>query len=88
MFRPAALSHDPVDKPDNRLVDLMSFVDRGKHLILRNLIGAGFDHDHLFRRGSNGQLQIALIPLLLSRVHDQFAIHHTDQTGYRKCRSR
>ncbi len=87
VFRFTALCHDLIDKGNDCLVDLVRFIDRGEHGFFRNLIGAGLDHDHLLRRGCNGQPHIALVPLLLTGIDDQFPIRHADlrhRAGTRK----
>ena len=77
MLRLANLFHNLVDKRNDRLVYIMALVDRLDHLVLRDLIGACLDHDHLLCCGSHGQLQITLVPLLLGRIHDELSVHHT-----------
>ena len=77
MLRLANLFHDLIDKRDDRLVYIMALVDRLDHLVLRDLIGACLDHDHLLCCGCHGQLQITLVPLLLGRIHDELSVHHT-----------
>ena len=72
----AHLSHDFVDKGDDGLVDLMGLVDGLNHLLLRNLVGAGLDHDDLLFGGSHGQVQVAVLPLLLGRIDYKLTVHH------------
>ena len=55
----------------------MCFVNSLEHLLLRDLIGTSLDHDDLFSSRSYSQLQVTLVPLLLRRVDDQFAVDHT-----------
>ena len=54
----------------------MSLVDSFDHGSLRNLISTCFDHDHFLSGRSNGQVQIALLPLLLAGIDDELAIDH------------
>ena len=75
MLRFAALGHNLVDERDDGLVDLMGLVDGLDHPRLRHLIGSGLDHDDLLPGGGHGQVQIALLPLLLGRIDYKFAIH-------------
>ena len=71
----SALGHDPVDKADNLLVYLMGLEDRVDHGLLRNLVGAGFDHDHLFSRGGYGQRQVRNLLLRGSGVNYKLAVN-------------
>ena len=68
---------DLIDKRNNRLIYIVTLVDRFDHLGLGNLICPRLDHDHLLRRGSNRELKIAFIPLLLRRIDDELSIDHT-----------
>ena len=77
MLRLTHFFHDLIDKSDNRLVYLMSLVDSFQHLVLRHLIGSRLDHHHLLCGGCNRHFQIALVPLLLRRIHDQLTIDHS-----------
>ena len=54
-----------VDKCDDGLVDIMCLVDSLDHLVFRDLIGTGFDHDDLLCCRCNGQFQISVVPLCL-----------------------
>ncbi len=52
----------------------MALVDRLDHLVFRDFLRACLDHDDLGGGGCNGQLKIALIPLLLGRVYDELTV--------------
>ena len=78
MFCFANFCNHLVDECVDGLVDLMSHVDCFQHLCFGNFVSACFDHDNLFHGGSNGQLQIALLPLFLGRVNHEFAVYQTD----------
>ena len=77
MFRSADFRNDLIDERDNRLVNLMSLINRLDDPRFRNLICTGFDHHNLLGRGCNGHFQITLVPLFLRRIDDKFSIHHT-----------
>ncbi len=71
----AHFRHNPVDESDDGLVDLVSLIDGLDHLLLRNLIGAGLNHDDFLPGGSHCQSQIPVFPLLLGRVYHELPIH-------------
>ena len=77
MLRLSNLSDNVIDECDQLLVHIMSQVDRFDHLLFRNLIGSGLDHDHLLRGGSNSQIQIPVFPLFLGRIDDEFTVNHS-----------
>ena len=72
-----ALCNDLINESDDGLVYFMCLVNGFDHLCLRDLICTGLDHDHFLTGGCDGKVQIAFLPLLLGRVHDQLAIDHT-----------
>lgn len=57
----------------------MRFHDRVEHHIVRHLIGACLDHDHLFLGACHGELEIGDLPLLLGGVHHGFPVHKTHE---------
>ena len=73
----AAFRNDLVDEGDNLLVHFMSLVDCLDHLVFRNLVGAGLDHDDFFSCGGNCQLQIGDLLLGQRRVDDKFTVNET-----------
>ena len=77
----AALSHNGVDKPDDFLVYFMGLKDGVNHDLLRNLIGAGFNHDDLFPGGGHGQGHVRHLLLVGSGVDDEFAVNQTYLRG-------
>ena len=74
----SALCSDLTNPLDDLLILLVSHVNIADHILFRDLIGAGFDHDHLISGRSDGQAQIAEVPLLLAGVDDHFAVHKAD----------
>ena len=74
----AAVSRDRVVERDQLAVYSVCLIDIIDHVRFRNLVRAGFDHDNLFRRGSNSKTQIAEIPVLLGRVDDDLSVNKTD----------
>ena len=72
----ANFCYNLVNESDDGLVHFVSLVDSFDHGSLRNLISTCFDHDHFLSGGSNGQVQIALLPLLLAGIDDELAIDH------------
>ena len=58
VLRLSDLGADLVEKGDQLLVDLIARVDRIHHGLLRDLIGAGLDHDDLFRGARDGQREV------------------------------
>ena len=78
MFYFSAVSYDLVDKCNDLFVYFISFKDCFDHLSFRNFVCSGFDHDHFFSCGSNGQFQIGSGILLQRRVDDQLAVDHTN----------
>ena len=76
-----AFCHDFIYKRNYFLVDLMRRIDRLDHLLLRHLVGSGFDHDHLFPRRSNGQLQIRTLALRRIRIDDKLTVYQAYLCG-------
>ena len=74
----ALSSNDFINETNDFLVDIVRLVDGLDHLIFRDLLCPCFDHDDLCRGGSDSQLQIALIPLLLGRIDDEFPVDHAN----------
>ena len=72
----ADFCYNLVNESDDGLVHFVSLVDSFDHGSLRNLISTCFDHDHFLSGRSNGQVQIALLPLLLAGIDDELAIDH------------
>ncbi len=70
----ANLCHNLVDKCDDRLIDLVALVDSLNHLVLRHLVRASLNHNHLLACGCHCELQIAVLPLLLIRVDHKLSI--------------
>ena len=68
--------NDPVDKFNNRLVDIVRHINRFNHLIFRYFIRAGFNHNNLLRGRSYGKHQIPVVPLGLGRVNNKLAVFH------------
>ncbi len=81
MLCPANLSHDLVDESDDRLIDLMTLVDRLDHPVLRHFVRTCLDHDDFLARRSHCQLQITVFPLLLVRIDHELAV---DQSHLRR----
>ena len=73
----AHLGHDLVDEGNDSLVDFMGLVDGFNHPGLRHFVGAGLNHDHLLPGGRHGEVQISLLPLLLSGIDDEFPVNHS-----------
>ena len=72
----AHLGNNLVDEGDYGLVHLMGLIDGLDHLVLGNLVGPRLDHDHLLFRGGHGEVQIAVLPLLLRRIDDKLSVNH------------
>jgi len=53
----------------------MCHVDGFDHFSFRDFIGSGFDHDDLFTGGRHCQVQIAVLPLLLGRIENEFSVN-------------
>ena len=73
-----ALSDDLIEESDDLLVYLMCFINSLDHLILRNLVGTGLDHDNLISCGSYRQLKVRNILLSQCRVHNILSIDQAD----------
>ena len=54
----SAFCHDLIYKCNDLTVHFMSQENCLDHLVFRNLVGSGFDHDHFFSCGCNGKLQV------------------------------
>ena len=63
------------------LVDRICLIDVADHFFLRDLIGAGLNHDHLLSRRSYGETKIAFIPILLAGVHNHLTVHKAKLRG-------
>ena len=61
---------DVADELDQVLDDLVTFFDGGQHHVVGELVGTGFDHDHLFHAAGNGQLQAGVFALLAVGTDD------------------
>ena len=77
MLRLTHFRNDLIDKFNDRLIHLMCFIDRLQHSVFRHFIRTRLYHHHFLCRRSNRHLQIAFIPLLLGRIHDQLSVHHS-----------
>ena len=55
----------------------MASDDSFKHLLVRDLISAGFDHADFFLAAGNRKLQIALLRLLKIGADDNFTVYNT-----------
>ena len=77
----ADLGHHLVDESDLLLVLLVSGTDGLEHHVVRHLVGAGLDHDHLLAGGDHGDIQIADLTLLGVGVKHQLAVHQTHLQG-------
>ena len=73
-----ALSDDLIEESDDLLVYFMCFINSLDHLILRNLVGTGLDHDNLISCGSYCQLKVRNILLSQCRVHNILSIDQAD----------
>ena len=78
MFLFTALSDDLIEESDDLLVYLMCFINSLDHLILRNLVGTGLDHDNFVSCGSYCQLKVRNILLSQCRVHNILSIDQAD----------
>ena len=78
MFLFPALSDDLIEESDDLLVYFMCFINSLDHLILRNLVGTGLDHDNLISCGSYCQLKVRNILLSQCRVHNILSIDQAD----------
>ena len=74
----AAVGDNALDPLDDLLVLLICDVDAADHFFIGDLVGACLDHHDLVFSGSNSQLKVALVPLLLGRIDDDFAVYHAD----------
>ena len=81
LLRLSDFCHDVIDESDDLFVDLICLVDIGDHVRFRNFIRTGLDHDNLLGSGSDRQLQIALVPVILTGVYNDLAVHETDLGG-------
>ena len=81
VFLFSALSHDLVDEFDDLLVYFVSLVDGFDHLVFRNLVGSGLDHDNFLSCGSYGKLKVRNCFLCKCRVDDKLAVDHTNLCG-------
>ncbi len=71
----AALRYNGIDKFDQLLVHLMGLKDGVNHLLLRNLVCAGLDHDYLFSGGSHRQGQIGHLLLVGCGVDNELPVN-------------
>ena len=78
MFRFAALCDNGIDERDHFLVQFVSCKDRLDHLVLRHLVCACLDHDHLLFCGSDSQGKVGYLSLSGSRVEDEFTVNQTN----------
>ena len=74
----ADFGNDPVNEFNDGMVDVVSLVNGADHLVVRDLIGTGFDHDDLFTRRGNGQTKVSLVPLFLGGIDDKLPVHLPD----------
>ena len=77
----AALSYNGVDKADNLLVHFVCLKNSIGHLLLRDLIGTGLDHDHLFPGRCNSQSHVGNLLLICCGVDDKLSVHKTYLCG-------
>ena len=77
MLRLTNLLTDLVDKSNDGLVHIMALVNCLDHLLLRNHIGSGLDHDNLGGGRSYGKLKISIVPILLGWIHNKLSVLHT-----------
>ena len=75
MFFFAAVCNDLINKTDDLLVYLMSLVNCLDHLVFRNLVCSGFDHDDFFSCRGNSKLKIRNLLLSQRRVDHKFAVN-------------
>ena len=81
MFLFSALSYDLVDEFNDLLVYFVSLVDGFDHLVFRNLVGSGLDHDNFLSCGSYGKLKVRNCLLCKCRVDDELAVDHANLCG-------
>ncbi len=65
-------------KIDQRLQGFVPEEDRLKHFILGQQLCFAFDHDDRLAGAGNGDIEIAVLHLLKSRISDQFSVHPAD----------
>ena len=78
MFLFSALSNDLVDESDDLLVYFVSLVDGLDHLVLRDLVSSGLDHDNFLSCGSYCKLKVRNRFLYKCRVDDELTVDHTN----------
>ena len=71
----AALSYDGVDKFDYLLIYLVGLENSFDHLLLRNLVGSRFNHDHLFSGRGYCKSHIGSLFLSGRRIDHELAVH-------------
>ena len=74
----AAVGDNALDPLDDLFVLLICDVDAADHFFIGDLVCTCLDHHDLIFSGVNSQAKVALVPLLLGRVDDGLAAHHTD----------
>ena len=80
----SAFCYDLIEKFDDLSIQFMRAINRFDHGILGYLIGAGFDHDHLFAGRCHRQGEIRFFSLFTGRIVYQFAIDQTNLCGSRR----
>ena len=77
----ATFCNDFVNKTDDLLVYIMSFINCLDHLVFRNLICSGFDHNDLFSCRSNSKLKIRNFLLSKRRVDHKLTVNEANLSG-------
>ena len=70
----AALCHDGIDKCNHLLVHLMGGKNRLNHLLLRNFIGPGLNHNDLLLSRRHRQRKVGHFFLCRRRVKHEFSL--------------
>ena len=73
----AYLLLNPGKEGDHFAVDLLALGNGGQHHIFGDFIGAALHHDNLIRRADHGQVQVAVLALLIIGVDDNLTLYQS-----------
>ncbi len=76
------------DRLDHVLVGLVAEHHRAQHVVFRQFVGFGFDHQHAFVGAGDDQVQLGIGHLVQGRVEDEFTVDQADAAARDRAQER